>query len=132
MLEIEELILLSWWLIIQSLLYNTCLLICDIHLGQNLLDKCINAKFEYLLSVQRKFISFWRAKGGKIVHTACHNDSSSMNLMFLTPYIKLIGHSQETCVLWINCSQNPFEKETLLFLLCGVASFILTTWQSVE
>ena len=108
------------------------LLICDIHLGQNLLGKCIQREVWIFTQCAKEIHFFWRAKGGKIVHTACQNDSSSMNLMLLTPYIKLIGHSQETCVLWINCSQNPFEKETLLFLLCGVASFILTTWQSVE
>ena len=109
------------------------LLICAIHLGQNLLGKCIRREVWIFTQCAEgeKWISFGE-KRGKIVHTACHNDSSSMNLMFLTPYIKLIGHSQETCVLWINCSQNPFEKETLLFLLCGVASVILTTWQSVE
>ena len=64
---------------------------------------------------------FLEKKEEKIVHTACHNDSSSMSLMFLTPHRKMIGHSQKTCVLWINCSQF-IEKETLLFLLCGVAS----------
>ena len=66
------------------------------------------------------------SKRGKIVHTACHNDSSSMNLMFLTPYIKLIGHSQETCVLWINCSQILLRRK--LFYFC-FAVLPVSYWQ---
>ena len=60
---------------------------------------------------------FWREKEEKIVHTACHNDSSSMSLMFLTPHRKMIGHSQKTCVLWINCSQIIWEGNSFIFAL---------------
>ena len=62
----------------------------------------------------------------KIVHTACHHDSRSMNLMFLTPHRRLIGHSQETCVLWINCSQIILRRK--LFYFC-FAVLPVSYWQ---
>ena len=79
-----------------------------------------------MLSVQMKFVPFWKEKEEKIVHTACHNDSSSMSLMFLTPHRKMIGHSQKTCVLWINCSQIILRRK--LFYFC-FAVLPVSYWQ---
>ena len=75
-----------------------------------------------MLSVQRKFVTFWKEKEGKNCAHSVHNDSSSMSLMSLTPHRKMIGHSQKTCVFMNKIAVKSFEKETLLFLLCGVAS----------
>ena len=132
MLGMEELILLSWWLIIQSLLYNTCLLICDIHLGQNLLNKCIKRKVWIFTQCAKEIHFFLEKKEEKIVHTACHNDSSSMSLMFLTPHRKMIGYSQKTCVLWINCSQIILRRKLFYFCFAVLPVALLTTWQTVE
>ena len=118
MLGMEELILLLWWLIIQSLLYNTCLLICDIHLGQNLLDKCTGRGVWIFAQCAKEIRYFLEGKRGKNCAHSVHNDSSSMSLMSLTPHRKLIGHSQKTCVLWIRKLQSiVWEGNSFIFAL---------------